>query len=247
MTLDTLLRRTAHSHASDIWVVAGDDVPYEAGESYHWRTRGGRVVHHPSAYAKSGWSNLVYEHSTIHIEVGIEWLRAHAPYLLTHAGHADDWCTGAWDVHHADGISIAYRHRDQTTVHGISVVRGLDDRGRWVYLARGYGRSYHVESTVDSTVPQVRRTAVTAWRQQITAEVAARERTAAALQGWVTAASLRHAGACQYGIDQAIQAITVRLHIPHLIALRASVVAQLGYRDWAVRASVPTYRQENRS
>jgi len=48
--------------------------PRLEGESYHWRTRGGRYVYHPSAYARRGWSNLVYHHSTHRIVVGAGWV-----------------------------------------------------------------------------------------------------------------------------------------------------------------------------
>lgn len=37
-------------------------------------TRGGARIHHPSAYAKCGWSNMVYRCSTLRICVGEKWL-----------------------------------------------------------------------------------------------------------------------------------------------------------------------------
>jgi len=41
------------------------------GTGYHWTTRGGSPIRHPSAYARSGWSNMVYHASTIRIEVPV--------------------------------------------------------------------------------------------------------------------------------------------------------------------------------
>jgi hypothetical protein len=50
--------------------------PMLVGRGYHWETKGGRDVRHPSAYSKKGWSNLVYCHSTLRVEVGNKWLEA---------------------------------------------------------------------------------------------------------------------------------------------------------------------------
>lgn len=54
--------------------VDGFDAPAVAGESWHYETKGGRRIHHPSAYSKNGWSNMVYIGSTKRIEVGRGWL-----------------------------------------------------------------------------------------------------------------------------------------------------------------------------
>lgn len=70
-------RKLAGAHAScPVYVVEGNAAPAIAGQSYHWETRGGRRVYHPSAYARTGWSNLVYVSSTLCVEVGAEWLAA---------------------------------------------------------------------------------------------------------------------------------------------------------------------------
>jgi hypothetical protein len=63
-------------------LVPGDAPPVVRGEPWHYETRGGRLVHYPNAYARVGWSNLVYVHSTVRLVVGEEWLRAHRPELL---------------------------------------------------------------------------------------------------------------------------------------------------------------------
>ena len=60
-------------------VTAGNSAPFIAGEYGNWTTRGGTPVRYPSAYAKVGWSNLVYTCSTIDLRVGFEWLRANMP------------------------------------------------------------------------------------------------------------------------------------------------------------------------
>jgi hypothetical protein len=61
-------------------VIAGGSKPVLAGKrsSWHYETRGGSYISHPSAYAKSGWSNMVYcSASWYTLTVGIDWLRRH--------------------------------------------------------------------------------------------------------------------------------------------------------------------------
>ena len=57
-----------------IKLVDGFGAPVVTGATYHWTTRGGSPVRYPNAYAKKGWSNLVYHRSTIQITVGRGWL-----------------------------------------------------------------------------------------------------------------------------------------------------------------------------
>ena len=71
-----------------IRVVEGDAAPQLAGESWGYRTRGGRVIRHPSSYARRGWSSMVYSPSTHHITVGAEW----AGRTLTRAPSAVALC-----------------------------------------------------------------------------------------------------------------------------------------------------------
>jgi hypothetical protein len=85
-----LVRQTVCDRSNrPVEVVAGDSAPRYTGESYHYETKGGTRIHHPSAYAKHGWSNMVYRYSTLAIEVGADWLaRATAPdYALTIAAY----------------------------------------------------------------------------------------------------------------------------------------------------------------
>jgi hypothetical protein len=65
--------------ASQSWVPMqvvpeSDAPPKRVGTPWHYTTRGGRPIHHPSAYSKCGWSNMVYVASSICIEVGEAWL-----------------------------------------------------------------------------------------------------------------------------------------------------------------------------
>ena len=48
--------------------------PRTVGESYHYETRTGKRIWHPSAYSKRGWSSMVYCHSTRRVIVGADWL-----------------------------------------------------------------------------------------------------------------------------------------------------------------------------
>jgi len=57
-----------------IKIVEGANAPSYEGEGFYHTTRGGERVRHPGAYAKKGWSNLIYVASTLRIEVGTKWL-----------------------------------------------------------------------------------------------------------------------------------------------------------------------------
>ena len=59
-----------------IEIVDGNVAPRKRGDSWHYETRGGTRIDHPSAYRKSGWSNMIYCSSTRTIQVGREWLAA---------------------------------------------------------------------------------------------------------------------------------------------------------------------------
>jgi hypothetical protein len=57
-------------------VVEGDSAPRVRGDGYHYTTRSGAAVDHPGAYARVGWSSLVYHPSTRHVAVGAGWTPA---------------------------------------------------------------------------------------------------------------------------------------------------------------------------
>ena len=58
-----------------IEVIPGADLaPRTAGESWHYTTRSGLRIYHPSAYRQHGWSSMCYQASTRRVEVGERWL-----------------------------------------------------------------------------------------------------------------------------------------------------------------------------
>lgn len=61
--------------AAPITIEDGKLSPHWEGSSFHYETKGGRHIYHPSAYSKMGWSNMKYIPSTRHIVVGKEWLK----------------------------------------------------------------------------------------------------------------------------------------------------------------------------
>lgn len=56
-----------------VTLTEGDTPPMLRGESWHYETRGGSVIRHPSAYSRVGWSNMVYKGSTRQVFVGQDW------------------------------------------------------------------------------------------------------------------------------------------------------------------------------
>lgn len=69
-----VLRRNRGEYT--IEVVDGDSAPVATGEGWHYETRGGTYISHPSAYSKTGWSNMVYCSSSLCVRVGRGWLAA---------------------------------------------------------------------------------------------------------------------------------------------------------------------------
>jgi hypothetical protein len=58
-----------------------DDVdPYRApvweGNGWYYTTVTGRMIQHPAAYARKGWSGMVYHCSTHEVIVGRAWTKA---------------------------------------------------------------------------------------------------------------------------------------------------------------------------
>lgn len=75
--LRRIAREAAGAHRScPVEIIAGDAAPRMTGESWCFRTRGGTRIMYPSAYSRSGWSNMVYDPSTLSVEVGRDWLQA---------------------------------------------------------------------------------------------------------------------------------------------------------------------------
>lgn len=55
-------------------IVWGYQPPKLRGRWGGWYTRGGQIINHPSAYARVGWSNMIYRCSTRRIDVGCFWV-----------------------------------------------------------------------------------------------------------------------------------------------------------------------------
>jgi hypothetical protein len=61
------------NHHPPVVVVPGATTPRLAGRRWGWTNRSGEPIRHPRAYAKRGWSSLVYRASTLRVEVGADW------------------------------------------------------------------------------------------------------------------------------------------------------------------------------
>lgn len=80
LSVRRVVRKAAGSHATcPVVVVDGRWRPKVKGDGWHYETMGGRIIHHPSAYKKRGWSNMRYIGSTVRVEVGVGWLIRHCP------------------------------------------------------------------------------------------------------------------------------------------------------------------------
>ena len=68
----------ARPHVPVVVVVPGSDAaPTLEGERWHFTTRSGRLILHPQAYSRRGWSNMFYSPSTLRVEVGDQWVAEH--------------------------------------------------------------------------------------------------------------------------------------------------------------------------
>jgi len=63
----------------EVRLAEGSDDPTLRKFCGGWYTRGGTPVRHHSAYARKGWSNLVYKaaEDRTHVQVSAGWLAAH--------------------------------------------------------------------------------------------------------------------------------------------------------------------------
>lgn len=66
---------SARNNIPVVFLKDSDKEPAEVGHGYHYCTKGGTIIDHPSAYSRSGWSNMVYVGSTIRVEVGVKWIK----------------------------------------------------------------------------------------------------------------------------------------------------------------------------
>jgi hypothetical protein len=63
-----------HAASTTYRVIPGFHGPRLYGEGFRHETRGGTRIQHPSAYAKRGWSNMIYVAASYEIVVGAGWL-----------------------------------------------------------------------------------------------------------------------------------------------------------------------------
>ena len=69
-----IARKNVGSHNSiPVTLEFNNNPPVQSGEGWCFKTNGGRIIYHPNAYKKVGWSNMNYHHSTLEIIVGIGW------------------------------------------------------------------------------------------------------------------------------------------------------------------------------
>lgn len=69
-----LRRRAKALDRVPVRVVRGHRAPRARGRLGHYTTPTGKPIHYPNAYARRGWSSMVYHHSTARVEVGVDWL-----------------------------------------------------------------------------------------------------------------------------------------------------------------------------
>lgn len=74
-----LCRQLCNTRRTDnvrVILVPGSEEPHIEGMGSHYVTRGGRRIWHPTAYAKTGFGNMIYVASTRRIEVGADWINS---------------------------------------------------------------------------------------------------------------------------------------------------------------------------
>ena len=64
----------ARPHVPVIVIPGSDAAPALMGERWHFTTASGRLILHPQAYSRRGWSNMHYCPSTLRVEVGDQWV-----------------------------------------------------------------------------------------------------------------------------------------------------------------------------
>jgi len=103
-----------------IELVTGNSPPTLYGVSFFYETSGGRMIYHPSAYSKKGWSNMVYVPSTRHIQVGEDWnilkefpkLKNSVDYLcymLYSSGYEVEYRDKMYDIYYGNSNDTKYK------------------------------------------------------------------------------------------------------------------------------------------
>lgn len=66
----------AESHVR-VKIVDGNVNPCLKGKSHYYTNKSGDIIQSPNAYRRA-WGKPIYHHSTIRVEVGIDWIMANA-------------------------------------------------------------------------------------------------------------------------------------------------------------------------
>jgi hypothetical protein len=146
--LRSVLRGLAGWAGRTMPVVVVDDPeqpePAAAGDSWHFETRGGRRINHPSAYSKLGWSNMVYCCSDRRVEVDADWL-AERLEQLTRVVHA----------YRVAGLDRIGPRGDDDRVSVFAPHEVYRDMARNAVMITSRPGRYGVEWWLDSTIIQV--------------------------------------------------------------------------------------------
>lgn len=71
------------AHVARVQIVDGNHPPtIVCGSTGGWFTKGGTPISHPSAYSKTGWSNMDYICNDEEVQVGADWLFVKLPHDL---------------------------------------------------------------------------------------------------------------------------------------------------------------------
>jgi len=64
-------RITGCGRNDEVEILAEHTEPCITGQSWCYKTRGGKIIDHPSAYRQKGWSSMVYHASTRRLACGV--------------------------------------------------------------------------------------------------------------------------------------------------------------------------------
>jgi hypothetical protein len=68
------LRKVVNAHNNcPVVIVGGDSPPKLCGHKFHYENKSGDIIRHVNAYKKA-WGKPIYIHSSLHVEVGADWL-----------------------------------------------------------------------------------------------------------------------------------------------------------------------------
>ena len=74
LVIKRMVRQAANARNNcPIKIVNGNVAPIIKGHHFYWSNKSGDVIRYPNAY-KRAWGKPIYNHSTIRVEVGSDWL-----------------------------------------------------------------------------------------------------------------------------------------------------------------------------